>query len=256
MRLTIPYDISTPFPVKGLSAAMKILLVDDAELFLDLEKSYLNRSSFTIATARSGPEALAFIRSDRPTLVILDLLMPGMDGDEVCRKVKSDPLTNTIPIIMVSSIQDPELRDRCFRAGCDAFVSKPLKKEELLEAIERTVVIAKRLDPRLPTHLLAVVLHNGEHKELWIHSISKGGVFLEADPAPEVGEELDTTFSLPGVEEKISARVRVQWQGTIREDSPSGVGCQFIEIKERLADVIRDYVNEKLAAVGSLKGVS
>jgi len=234
---------------------MKILLVDDAELFLDLEKSYLNRSSFTITTARSGPEALVSIRSDRPTLVILDLLMPGMDGDEVCRKVKSDPLTNTIPIIMVSSIQDPELRDRCFRAGCDAFVPKPIKKEDLLEAIEKIAVIAKRQDPRMPTHLLAEVRHDGKRKELWIHSISKGGVFLESDPAPDIGDELSITFSLPGVEEKISARARVKWQGTIREDSPPGAGCQFIEIEERLADIIRDYVNEKLAAVGSMKGI-
>jgi Tfp pilus assembly protein PilZ len=180
--------------------------------------------------------------------------MPGMDGDEVCRKIKSDPLTNTIPIIMVCSGQNSELRERCFSAGCDAYVAKPIKKEELLEAIERTIVIAKRQDPRMPTHLLADVSYGGQHRELWIHSISKGGIFLEADPAPKVGEELDATFSLPGVEEKINTKAKVKWQGTIREDSPSGVGCQFIEIEDRLADIIRDYINEKLAAVGALKG--
>ena len=133
---------------------MKILLVDDTELFLDLEKSYLDRSSFTILTARSGTEALDVIRTDRPTLVILDLLMPGMDGDEVCRKIKSDPLTNTIPIIMVSSL---ESRHRCEEAGCDAFVPKPLRRDDLLETIERTIVIAKRRYPRIPTHILSEV---------------------------------------------------------------------------------------------------
>lgn len=233
---------------------MKILLVDDTELFLDLEKSYLNRSSFTITTARSGPEALASIRSTRPTLVILDLLMPGMDGDDVCRKIKSDPLTNTIPIIMVSSEHDPRLRERCYEAGCDAYVPKPLKKDVLLEAIEKTIVIAKRRYPRIPTHLPSDVWHGGHYREMWIHSISKGGVFLEADPAPPVGDELETSFSLPGVEEKISARAVVKWQGIIREGSPPGIGCQFIEIESRLADIIADYVNDKLAAVGSLKG--
>lgn len=233
---------------------MKILLVDDTELFLDLEKSYLDRSSFTISTARSGPEALTAIRSSRPTLVILDLLMPGMDGDEVCRKIKSDPLTNTIPIIMVSSDQSPELRERCYAADCDAYVGKPLKRDELLEAIEKTIVIAKRRYPRIPTHLLSDVRHDGKDRQLWVHTISKGGIFLEADPAPPVGEELDVTFSLPGVEETISAKAKVKWQGAVREDSPSGVGCQFIEIDDRLAEIIGDYVNEKLSAVGSLKG--
>jgi CheY-like chemotaxis protein/Tfp pilus assembly protein PilZ len=233
---------------------MKILLVDDTELFLDLEKSYLDRSTFTVSTARSGPEALVAIRSNRPTLVILDLLMPGMDGDEVCRKVKSDPLTNTIPIIMVSSDQNPELKERCHAAGCDAYVPKPMKRDELLDAIEKTIVIAKRRYPRIPTHLLSDVWHGGQYKQLWIHSISKGGIFLEADRAPPIGDELDATFSLPGVEDKIKAKTKVKWQGILREGSPPGVGCQFIEIDNRLADIIGDYVNEKLAAVGSLKG--
>jgi CheY-like chemotaxis protein/Tfp pilus assembly protein PilZ len=233
---------------------MNILLVDDTELFLDLEKSYLDRSTFTITTARSGPEALGVIRSNRPTLVILDLLMPGMDGDEVCRKIKSDPLTNTIPIIMVSSNQSPDLRERCFAAGCDAFVPKPLKRDELLETIEKTIVIAKRRYPRLPTYLISDVRHDGKDRKLWIHTISKGGIFLEADPAPPVGEELDVTFSLPGIEETVNAKAKVRWQGAVREDSPSGVGCQFIQIDDRLADIIGHYVNEKLSAVGSLKG--
>lgn len=235
---------------------MKILLVDDTDLFLDLEKSYLNRSSFTITTARSGPEALAAIRSDRPTLVILDLIMPGMDGDEVCRRIKSDPLTNTIPIVMVGSGQNPEMMERCYSAGCDAFVPKPLKREELLEAIEKTVVIAKRRYPRIPTHLQSETLHKGQQRQLWIHTISKGGLFLGIDPAPPVGEELDITFSLPGVNETITAKIRIVWLGVARADGPAGAGCQFIEILQRHTDIISEYVNEKLAAVGSLMGFS
>jgi CheY-like chemotaxis protein len=177
-----------------------------------------------------------------------------MNGDEVCRKVKSDPLTNTIPIIMVSSDQDPELRERCYAAGCDAYVAKPLKRDELLDAIGKTIVIAKRSHARIPTHLLSDVRHDGKDRQLWIHTISRGGIFLEADPAPQVEEELDITFSLPGIEETISAKVKAKWQGVVREGSPSGVGCQFIEIDERLADIIGNYVNEKLSAVGSLMG--
>lgn len=233
---------------------MDILIVDDTELFLDLETSFLNRSAFNINTARSGPEALLAIRSNRPTLVILDLLMPGMDGDEVCTRIKSDPLTNTIPIIMVSSRDSSDLEQRCYTAGCDAFVSKPLKREELLDAIEKTIVIAKRKFPRIPTHLLSDVWHGGQYMELWIQSISRGGVFLEMEPAAPLGDELDITFALPGIEDKIKAKIAVRWQGIIREDVPPGIGCQFIEIDEQLANIVGDYVNEKLAAVGAMKG--
>lgn len=235
---------------------MDILLVDDTELFLDLEKSYLDRSSFNIITARSGPEALMAIRARRPTLVILDLIMPGMDGDEVCRKIKSDPLTNTIPIIMVCSGEGSELHERCIAAGCDAFVPKPLKKSELLDAIEQTIVIAKRRFPRIPTHLPSDAWHDGKHMELWIHSISRGGIFLEMESPPPVGAEIDITFSLPGIDEKIMAKTAVCWQGVVREGSAFGAGCEFIDIDERQADIVGDYVNDKLAAVGSLKGIS
>lgn len=234
---------------------MDILLVDDAELFLDLEKSYLKRSAFNLSMARSGPEALVAIRSKRPTLVVLDLIMPGMDGDEVCRKIKSDPLTNTIPIIMVSSIDDPALKQRCDAAGCDAFVAKPIKKDDLLEAIEKTIDIARRRFPRIPTHLPSDAWYGGQYMELWIHSISRGGLFLQMDPAPPVGDEIDITFALPGVSEKIKAKAQIKYQGVAREGGPSGVGCQFIEIEGRLADIVGNYINDKLAAVGSMKGM-
>ena len=180
--------------------------------------------------------------------------MPGMDGDEVCKKIKSDPLTNTIPIIMVSSELDPGLPERCHAAGCDAFVAKPLKRDDLLDAIEKTIVIAKRRHPRIPTHLLSDAWHGGQYLEMWIHSISKGGIFLEAEPAPSVGDELEVAFTLPGVEGKLKARVKARWQGILKEGSPPGIGCQFIEIDSQMADTIGDYVNEKLAAVGSMKG--
>ena len=157
---------------------------------------------------------------------------------------------------MVSAGQDPEMLERCRAAGCDAFVPKPLKKEELLEAIEKTLVIAKRRHPRLPTHLLSDAWHGGQYLQMWIHSISRGGIFLEADPAPAKGVELDVTFSLPGVETKIKAKVIVRWQGILREGSPPGIGCQFIEIEDSLADILGDYVNDKLAAVGSMKGIT
>ena len=80
---------------------MKFLLVDDVELFLNLEKSFLDRESFIIDTARSGKEALEKIRADKPDLVLLDLYMPEMNGDEVCRQIKSDPLTRDIIVIMM-----------------------------------------------------------------------------------------------------------------------------------------------------------
>lgn len=233
---------------------MHILLVDDTELFLDLEISYLERDSFTFSTAKSGGEALEIIRHKGPDLIILDLLMPGMDGDAVCAQIKANPATRRIPVIMVSSASQEDLKDRCYAAGCDAFVPKPLKRDELLEAIERVIVIAKRKSPRIPTHLPAYVRDGEREVDAWIHSVSIGGLFIEIDPPPESAAILDVAFSLPEKDEPIRSKVQVRWAGTVRADGASGVGTQFMDLDAGDKAAISDYVEKKLAAVGSLKG--
>ncbi len=233
---------------------MHILLVDDTELFLDLEKSYLERDSFTFSTASSGDEALDILKRKSPDLVVLDLIMPGMDGDAVCKEIKSNPATRNIPVIMVGSGSQGELKDRCYAAGCDAFVPKPIKRNELLEAIERVIVIARRAHPRVPTHLPSTIRHGERELDAWIHTISIGGLFIEIDPPPESGETLDVVWSLPDRNAPIRSRVQVRWSGRVRADGASGVGTQFIEIDEVDKAAIGDYVEKKLSSVGSLKG--
>lgn len=233
---------------------MKILLVDDSELFIDLEKSYLQRESFTFLVARSGEEALHSIQTHKPDLVIMDLLMPGKDGDTVCREIKASPGTNNIPVIMVSSGSNLELEKRCHAAGCDAFVAKPLKRDKLLETIERLIFIAKRHHPRIPTHILAFVHQKETHFESWIHTLSSGGLFLEMDPPPNPGERIEVVFPIPGIRVPIRATAKVQWCGRARVDGPYGVGVQFVEIGNEERQAITQHVEARLASVGSLKG--
>lgn len=128
----------------------KLLLVDDVELFLDLQKSFLNRETFEIFTARSGPEALEKIQQNTPDLVILDLFMPGMDGDDVCREIKRNPLTRDIPVVMTTSEGAEDSKNRCLQAGCDGFLPKPLKRAALLHIIEEALNLAKEITPGFP----------------------------------------------------------------------------------------------------------
>jgi CheY-like chemotaxis protein len=233
---------------------MKILLVDDTELFIDLEKSYLQRESFKFLVARTGEEALQSILKEKPDLIILDLLMPGVDGDEVCRRIKSDSSTSTIPIVMVCSDGEPELKERCYAAGCDAFVTKPLKRDELLGTIDRLILVAQRRHPRIPTRILAYVRHNDTQVESWILTLSSGGLFLEMEPAPEPGEVIEVVFPITGVRGPVRATAKVQWHGRVRDGGPLGVGVKFTRIGDDERKAIKKYVEEKLTGVGSLKG--
>jgi len=116
----------------------KILVIDDMDVNLKLIKSIINRGypDFEVILCKSGREGLILANTKMPDLIVLDLLMPDMDGYEVCQQLKSQEETKAIPIIMISAAgQDSEIRARGLRFGADAFLSKPFDKVEIKELI-------------------------------------------------------------------------------------------------------------------------
>ncbi len=112
-----------------------ILLVDDAETVLLYEKNILNEMGFELRTATDGAKAIQEVEAAAPDLILLDILMPEVDGIQTCRRLKENPDTQHIPIIIVTSRGEPEMVERAFQAGCDDYITKPLDKMELLSKV-------------------------------------------------------------------------------------------------------------------------
>ena len=112
----------------------RILLVDDTPANLRLLESVLRPRGYEMLTAGSGPEALEAVTRDRPDLVLLDILMPGMDGYEVCRRLRATPAGAVLPVVMITASGDEEKR-RALEAGADDFVAKPFDQAELLARV-------------------------------------------------------------------------------------------------------------------------
>lgn len=126
----------------------KVLVVDDNEPNLELLQAYLEELECETIPARSGAEALELVRRERPDLILLDVMMPEMSGFEVCKRLKNDPATAKIPIIMVTALTELGDIERGIDSGTDDFLSKPINKGELLTRV-RTMLKLKDLSDRL-----------------------------------------------------------------------------------------------------------
>ncbi|MBU3758499.1 MAG: response regulator [Candidatus Omnitrophica bacterium] len=116
-------------------AQKKILFVDDEPMISKIMVSRLKAKKYDVESAASGLEALEKAKTAKPDLILLDILMPGLDGYEVCRRLKEDPLTCLIPVIMFTACQDEEFIRKALQNGAEDVINKPFVAE-LLEAIQ------------------------------------------------------------------------------------------------------------------------
>jgi adenylate cyclase len=119
-----------------------VLVVDDVPQNVRLLEAVLSPKGFRVATASSGAEALDVLSKEHPDVVLLDILMPGMDGYEVCRRIREDPGTAFLPVIMITASGEQE-KIRAIESGADDFVNKPFDQAELLARV-RSLVRVKR----------------------------------------------------------------------------------------------------------------
>ena len=126
-----------------------ILLVDDNLQNLELMQAYLDDLPSRVVTAVDGVEAMKMVEAEQPDLVLLDVMMPRMSGFEVCQKIKSNPDTRDLIIVMVTALNEVPDYERAVEAGTDDFLSKPVNKLELLTRVKsllRVRLLRKKLD--------------------------------------------------------------------------------------------------------------
>jgi len=124
----------------------RLLLVDDQPFFLAMGQNIFRARGYEVQTACSGSEALAAVRAARPDAIILDVEMPGMDGIETCRRLKANPATAKIPVVILTATLDTKLNEKAFKAGAEATVQKSVDADRLLNMV-KIVLNADRAGP-------------------------------------------------------------------------------------------------------------
>jgi signal transduction histidine kinase len=201
----------------------RVLIVDDEDINLTILRTLIRSRGYEVIEARNGEEALERVAEDSPDAVLLDVLMPGMDGFEVCRRLKSDPVTASIPVLMVTALKKREERLEGIGAGANDFISKPIDEQE--------VALRLRNALRLK-HLFDMVKENFERQQC----LSKE---LEAK-----NEELAEFAHIVSHDLKSPLSSLTSILGIVRDMNwVSGDGSELIEAGIKACFEMSDFIN-------------
>ncbi|MDA7946260.1 MAG: PleD family two-component system response regulator [Hyphomicrobiaceae bacterium] len=172
----------------------RVLIVDDIEANVKLLEARLTVEYFETLTARSGTEALEICASDAPDVVLLDVMMPGMDGFEVCRRLKADPNTHYIPVIMVTALDQPSDRVQGLEAGADDFLTKPVDDIALITRVKNLSRLKTLTDEMLMRASTSEQMGMGTDELAGDKSAGLGGKVLLVEDSPRSADRIMETL--------------------------------------------------------------
>jgi DNA-binding response OmpR family regulator len=133
----------------------RVLIVDDDPHTLEILRRWLTREGYETISAESGPACLQALEKDPADVIVLDVMMPGMDGLEVCEHLRANPSWRQIPVLLLTAKDDMETRARGMNVGVSEYLTKPVNKQELFARIEAQVH-SRELDRRMSQTAAAV----------------------------------------------------------------------------------------------------
>jgi CheY-like chemotaxis protein len=114
----------------------KVLIIDDNRAFLELNAAFLSLDGHTVLTSDDPQQTLELVRQERPDIVLLDIVMPGVNGYQICRQIKEGPSTRDVLVVMMTALPASS-RARSREAGADAYIAKPIPSRELREVVRQ-----------------------------------------------------------------------------------------------------------------------
>ena len=205
----------------------------------------LQNFGYNVTTVRTAEEALEFISIALPSLVVMELVLPGMNGVDLLTRIRQEPPLAKIPIIVQTLIPDIRIRDRCYEAGCTSYIKKPVAAESLYRAVQEALERTPRKNVRIPTFLKASVDGGGTGAE-FVTVISSMGVFIKTlHPRPK-GTNHAVSFILDKKIVKVVAQVLYSYGFGEGPSKDPGMGMKFVSISREDQALVLDYIQENI----------
>lgn len=227
--------------------AFNILVVDDEQPILDLLRANLEPLGATVTATSESPEAARIVEEKKFDGVILDVLMPELDGMELTRRVRATRLNRKVPVVMLTGMDDVETMRQGYLAGATCFLGKPITQDRiqsLFNAMRGPMLCDRRRHARLPFPI-PVDCRWGENREncfvATCVNLSESGMLLQASETTEAGQELKLKFKLPTWRRRLRPRARV-----VRKDSEWRFAVAFTTLTALEAEAIQDFIAGQL----------
>jgi CheY-like chemotaxis protein len=218
--------------------------VDDEPEVCRLIKAMIEPLGVEVRTSSDSQEAALILANEKFDGIMLDVAMPGLDGIELTRKIRSTPPNQQAPIIVITGLDDVDTIRRAFEAGATFFIGKPFSREKVY-AIFRTargaMLAERRRCARLPYRTSVICVRGGERFNATSISIGEGGMGLESSGTAQVDDVLGLEFNLPDAKKPIKVTGKV-----LAKEASGRTSIEFIDPSDAGRDVIREYIHGKV----------
>jgi CheY-like chemotaxis protein len=205
----------------------------------------LQNFGYNVTTVKTAEEALEFISIAVPSLVIMELVLPGMNGIDLLSHIRKEPRLVKIPIIVQTSIPDIKIQDRCYEAGCTLYLKKPVDADNLYQAVQEALERTPRKNVRIPTFLRASVDGGGTGAE-FVTVISSMGIFVKTLHPRLKGTNHGVSFILNKKIIKVEAQVLYSYGFGEGPSKDPGMGMKFVTISPEDQTLIQAYIQENI----------
>ena len=243
----------TPSKAKTLPSSDEgkkyLVVVDGNPTELYSAGMILQRLEYSILTAASAEDGLRFLDIARPSAIITELLLPKMSGMDLLNRVKLDPATKAIPVIVLTRLKDPKVEELCMVAGCAAFLRKPVDPHTLYRSIQYAVEATPRYYIRLKTCLRVVIdeaRQGAAASSEYVTALSENGIYIRTFRPRKVNARIPLTLFIAGRRIQLRAVVLYCVMGASGPLKEPGMGMKFIEIAEEDRAFIRKFVKDEI----------
>ncbi|MHB8846347.1 MAG: response regulator [Nitrospirota bacterium] len=207
----------------------------------------LQNFGYSVTMVRSAEEALEFLSIAVPALVVIEFILPGMNGIDLIGRMGRDPSLSRVPAIVQTGHPDPSTAERCLAAGCVHVLRKPVSGEDLYRAVQSVVERTPRKNVRVATFLKASVDGSGTGAE-FVTQLSEQGVFIKTLHARSSGSRRSVSFMLKKRIVRVEAQVLYAYGFGDGPGKDPGMGMKFLSIGPEGLSLIREHIKESFSA--------